>query len=232
MKKNKITLSFICLLLSNLALAEYIECFSFNPLPGKHAQMLSKMAEAAEIHEEYGALVNIAVLNVGGLGHQTDYCLRWDNRVEWAKSKDAMRQSEKLTSWTKKALKYPSATQVASIAGLNIDPSVTVERFRELHVYHVFVIKPAIGREAEALARMQKFEEFYEKFSTNEVEIYNDAVGGTGEIHVLSTNESWTAMVGTGTPTQEAQDWYAKEMGPPDPTLFQVVKEFNGHTIR
>ena len=43
--------------------------------------MLSKMAEAAEIHEEYGALVNIAVLNVGGLGHQTDYCLRWDNRV-------------------------------------------------------------------------------------------------------------------------------------------------------
>ena len=45
-------------------------------------------------------------------------------------------------------------------------------------------------------------------------------------------NESWTAMIGTGTPTQEAQDWYAEEMGPPDPTLFQVVKEFNSHTIR
>ena len=232
MKKNKITLSFICLLLSNFASAEFIECFSFNPLPGKHAQMLSKMAEAAEIHEEYGALVNIAVLNVGGLGHQTDYCLRWDNRVEWAKSKDAMRQSGKLTSWREKALKYPSATQVASIAGENIDPTVKAERFRELHVYHVFVIKPAIGREAEALARMQKMEELYERYSTNEVEIYNDIAGGTGEIHVLTTNESWTAMIGTETPSQEAQDAWAKEMGPSDPTLFQVVKEFNGHTIR
>ena len=232
MKKNKITLSFICLLLSNFASAEFIECFSFNALPGKHAQMLSKMAEAAEIHEEYGALVNIAVLNVGGLGRQTDYCLRWDNRIEWAKSKDAMRQSGKLTSWREKALKYPSATQVASIAGENIDPTVKAERFRELHVYHVFVIKPAIGREAEALARMQKIEELYERSSTNEVEIYNDIAGGTGEIHVLTTNESWTAMIGTETPSQEAQDAWAKEMGPSDPTLFQVVKEFNGHTIR
>ena len=103
---------------------------------------------------------------------------------------------------------------------------------RELHVYHVFVIKPAIGREAEALARMQKIEELYERSSTNEVEIYNDIAGGTGEIHVLTTNESWTAMIGTETPSQEAQDAWAKEMGPSDPTLFQVVKEFNGHTIR
>ena len=49
---------------------------------------MNTVQEAAVIHTKLGANIGVYAMNVGGIGQEIQYCMRWDNILEWGKSKD------------------------------------------------------------------------------------------------------------------------------------------------
>ena len=61
-------------------------------------------------------------------------------------------------------------------------------------------------------------------------QLYVAGPGGTNELHVLTTNDSWTSLMESWTKLGEDKE-FAKFAEADDPTLYQLVKQFNGRTL-
>ena len=81
------------------------------------------------------------------------------------------------------------------------------------------------------IARFKQFEKLSEQYG-NQVDLYEDVAGGTGELWVLMTNESFTALIGAGAgPVDENDKDLQDYVAAADPTMYQVLKEMRGHTL-
>ncbi len=233
MIKTLRTISLIILFISTSARAEVIECHSFEPNPGKGSEMFEFMTELAQIMEKTDdVVVNIAAPVAGGQGYQVDYCTRWDNYLAYAKTKDASDKGlvkKHYEDFTKKWQGTSLMTKISSIQARNLDESVKAKDFEKYHAYYVSVFKASVGRQKELLERAKEYEKFVEKHG-NQVELYVAGPGGTNELHVLTTNDSWTSLMESWTKLGEDKE-FAKFAEADDPTLYQLVKQFNGRTL-
>ena len=89
-----------------LAMAEKLEVFTWEPMPGKSPQLIQGMMAAAKIHNASGATVGIYQHDVGST-QLFDYVLRWDNDAAWAKTK-ASNNSEEWQAFWAQASENPS----------------------------------------------------------------------------------------------------------------------------
>ncbi len=233
MTKTLSTISLIILFISTSARAEIIECHSYNPIPGKGSEMVEFMTEMAQIMEKTDdVVVNIGVPVAGGQGSQVDYCMRWDDILAYAKTQDASDKGIFKKHYEEFAKKWQGTslmTKISSIQAGNEDKSVKAKEFEKYHAYYVNVMKASVGRQEELNERVKEYEKFAEKHG-NQVELYWAGPGGTGELHVLTTNDSWTSLVESWIKLGEDKE-FAKFRETDDPTLAQVVKNFNGRTI-
>ena len=119
-------------------LQKLLECYSWNANPGKSAQFMNTVQEAAVIHTKLGANVGVYAMNVGGIGQEIQYCMRWDNILDWGKSKDKMAQSQEMQAFFfAEASQNPTGTLVATISGANLDQSAKADLFDKPMAFQV-----------------------------------------------------------------------------------------------
>ena len=214
------------LIVGSTAHAEVAECFSIEPDPGKTADMLQTMQEAAELHETLGATVGIYQINVGG--SHFDYCMRWDNPIAWGESKDKMMVSQELTEWF--ASVKPTATMIGSISGGNVDLSVAADSMSGPFVFQVQVWEVAPKTRPQIMARFIEAESILEDLGAR-VEIYTEGAGGTGRVHYVLQYPSWADMAKGFMAIGQSEKW-AAFVADNDPDLGKVVQSFNGVALR
>ena len=234
MIKNLTKLAIFAVCTINAVSAEHVECHSMNPISGKEIEMIESMTELAMIFEKHhDVVVNIVDVKVGGQGKQIDFCVRWDDQVAWAKSQDSIGpgQNKDMTAWGEKWGTSARSVKIGSSSSNNLDTAAKKERFNQYHVFHVFALKAELGRHDEMIARFKQFEKLSERYG-NQVDLYEDVAGGTGELWVLMTNESFTALIGSGAgPVDENDKDLQDYVAAADPTMYQVLKEMRGHTF-
>ena len=191
--KIKILLTLFITSFSVTSFAEVAECYSWNANPGKSAQFMSTVQEAAVIHSKLGANVGVYAMNVGGIGQEIQYCMRWDNILEWGKSKDKMAQSQEMQAFFAKASQNPTGTLVATISGANLDQSAKADLFDKPMAFQVQVWEVAPGRTLEAITTFQEAEKIIESLGM-QVEIYQEGAGGNGKMHYVIASDNWTKL--------------------------------------
>ena len=191
--KIKILLTLFITSFSVSSFAEVAECYSWNANPGKSAQFMSTVQEAAVIHSKLGANVGVYAMNVGGIGQEIQYCMRWDNILEWGKSKDKMAQSQEMQAFFAKASQNPTGTLVATISGANLDQSAKADLFDKPMAFQVQVWEVAPGRTLEAITTFQEAEKIIESLGM-QVEIYQEGAGGNGKMHYVIASDNWTKL--------------------------------------
>ena len=214
------------LVVGSTAHGEVVECYSWQPDPGKTADMLQTMQEAAELHEKLGAAVGIYQINVGG--SHFDYCMRWDNPIAWGECKDKMMVSQELAEWF--AGVKPTATMVGSISGGNVDPSVAADSMSGPFVYQVQVWQLAPETRPQIMARFEEAEAILEDLGAR-VEIYTEGAGGTGRVHYVMQYPSWADMSKGFMAIGQSKKW-AAFVAENNPDLGKVVQSFNGVALR
>ena len=170
--------------------AEVMECYSFNPVPGKQALMIERMAEVAEIQEKFGANIDIYAIEIGGLGAQFDYCMRWDTPQDWGTSKDAMATSLELQAWFSEEQKAPSGLLLSSVEAFNLDVEVKASSFSAPSYFRAYTgMEAEYGKDLEVQARLKRMEEVFEK-SGLRVEVYTSDFGSPKGYHFIMFGES------------------------------------------
>ena len=191
--KIKILLALLISSFSVSSFREVAECYSWNANPGKSAQFMNSVQEAAVIHTKLGANVGVYAMNVGGIGQEIQYCMRWDNILEWGKSKDKMAQSQEMQAFFAKASQNPTGTLVATISGANLDQSAKADLFDKPMAFQVQVWEVAPGRTLEAITTFQEAEKIIESLGM-QVEIYQEGAGGNGKMHYVIASDNWTKL--------------------------------------
>ena len=191
--KIKILLALLISSFSVSSFTEVAECYSWNANPGKSAQFMNSVQEAAVIHTKLGANVGVYAMNVGGIGQEIQYCMRWDNILEWGKSKDKMAQSQEMQAFFAKASQNPTGTLVATISGANLDQSAKADLFDKPMAFQVQVWEVAPGRTLEAITTFQEAEKIIESLGM-QVEIYQEGAGGNGKMHYVIASDNWTKL--------------------------------------
>ncbi len=227
---RKILISLVCLSATQIAYSEVMECYSFNPLPGKTSLMLEHMNQAAEIHESLGAVAGIYAVSVGGSGSQYDYCLRWNDSMSWAKTQDKMRVSKEFQDFFAKVQADPGGTLISSGSFNNLDPSVKATDFQEPAVFQVISLSPAMDRLEDAIERVKKLETLFEERGFR-VEVYSTEVGSPQGLHALVMADSWTTAIGFGMKEQtQAEIAFEKSS---DPSMYlREAYTFQGQSLR
>ena len=191
--KIKILLALLISSFSVSSFTEVAECYSWNANPGKSAQFMNSVQEAAVIHTKLGANVGVYAMNVGGIGQEIQYCMRWDNILDWGKSKDKMAQSQEMQAFFAKASQNPTGTLVATISGANLDQSAKADLFDKPMAFQVQVWEVAPGRTLEAITTFQEAEKIIESLGM-QVEIYQEGAGGNGKMHYVIASDNWTKL--------------------------------------
>ena len=191
--KIKILLALLISSFSVSSFTEVAECYSWNANPGKSAQFMNSVQEAAVIHTKLGANVGVYAMNVGGIGQEIQYCMRWDNILEWGKSKDKMAQSQEMQAFFAKASQNPTGTLVATISGANLDQSAKADLFDKPMAFQVQVLEVAPGRTLESITTFQEAEKIIESLGM-QVEIYQEGAGGNGKMHYVIASDNWTKL--------------------------------------
>ena len=142
---NKSFLLSLILVISSNSFAEIVEVYRWKPFPGKSAQLLSDMQEAAQIHSDMGISVQINQLGIGST-QNIDYVMRFDDIEAWGNLKDMNAVSDDWSSFYSQVAANPGGELVESINGINTDTSVMADDFENEKVFSVFVWDPAPGR--------------------------------------------------------------------------------------
>jgi L-rhamnose mutarotase len=174
-----------------LAMAEKLEVFTWEPMPGKSPQLIQGMMAAAKIHNASGATVGIYQHDVGST-QLFDYVLRWDNDAAWAKTK-ASNNSEEWQAFWAQASENPSGKLIRSLEGYNMDTSVKAQDMASHGPYRVFIWRPVPGNTATLLNNFARAKVIHESLGAR-IDMYREGVGGTGNYHYLMTWDSWEAM--------------------------------------
>jgi hypothetical protein len=194
---TKVFIVLSMILSSTSALAERLEVFRWQALDGKAAQLASSLIAAAKLHEKSGASVGVFQMDVGGSGNTTfDYVLRWDSSEAWAKTK-AYNSGEEFSAFFAKAGEDPSGQLMMSLEGLNWDTSVSAASFADDGPFRVFIWKPTQGRMADVYKTFMEAKAIHEGLGAR-VNIYNEGIGGTGNIHYVMSWKDWASMAKSG----------------------------------
>ena len=227
--KIKILLTLFITSFSVSSFAEVAECYSWNANPGKSAQFMSTVQEAAVIHSKLGANVGVYAMNVGGIGQEIQYCMRWDNILEWGKSKDEMAQSQEMQAFFANASQNPTGTLVATISGANLDQSAKADLFDKPMAFQVQVWEVAPGRTLEAITTFQEAEKIIESLGM-QVEIYQEGAGGNGKMHYVIASDNWTKL-SEGFASLGTSEKWNKFIATVSPDGAKLISTHNGSSI-
>ena len=228
MKKINFLLLSVILTVSSATYGEVIEVFQWKALQGKGAELLQSMVEASEIHTELGAVVNIYQRDVGSSYQGASYVLRWDDPVSWAASREKAATSPKLAKFFQRVSRKPSGELVASIEGINLDPSVKSDSFGNVKVLRVYVWDPAPGKTQKLLENFVTAERIHESLGAR-VESYAEGIGGTGNYHYTMGFESWTSLADFFIKLSTNEEWAAFQasLDAGDATLINSFQAFS-----
>ena len=227
--KIKILLALLISSFSVSSFTEVAECYSWNANPGKSAQFMNSVQEAAVIHTKLGANVGVYAMNVGGIGQEIQYCMRWDNILEWGKSKDKMAQSQEMQAFFAKASQNPTGTLVATISGANLDQSAKADLFDKPIAFQVQVWEVAPGRTLEAITTFQEAEKIIESLGM-QVEIYQEGAGGNGKMHYVIASDNWTKL-SEGFASLGTSEKWNKFIASVSPDGAKLVSTHNGSSM-
>ena len=227
--KIKILLALLISSFSVSSFTEVAECYSWNANPGKSAQFMNSVQEAAVIHTKLGANVGVYAMNVGGIGQEIQYCMRWDNILEWGKSKDEMAQSQEMQAFFAKASQNPTGTLVATISGANLDQSAKADLFDKPMAFQVQVWEVAPGRTLEAITTFQEAEKIIESLGM-QVEIYQEGAGGNGKMHYVIASDNWTKL-SEGFASLGTSEKWNKFIASVSPDGAKLVSTHNGSSM-
>ena len=225
----KILLALLISSFSVSSFTEVAECYSWNANPGKSAQFMNSVQEAAVIHTKLGANVGVYAMNVGGIGQEIQYCMRWDNILEWGKSKDKMAQSQEMQAFFAKASQNPTGTLVATISGANLDQSAKADLFDKPMAFQVQVWEVAPGRTLEAITTFQEAEKIIESLGM-QVEIYQEGAGGNGKMHYVIASDNWTKLSEGFAALGTSEKWN-KFIASVSPDGAKLVSTHNGSSM-
>ncbi|MDG0979447.1 MAG: hypothetical protein P8O79_06935 [Halieaceae bacterium] len=205
---------FLCLAVMSAsvsAFAERLEVFRWQALDGKTEQLVSALTEAAKLHEKTGASVGIFQMDVGVPGNATfDYVLRWNASADWAKTK-SYNASDEWLKFFSEATKNPSGQLMMSLEGLNWDAEVTASSFADDGPFRVFIWRPTPGMMSKIYETFMTAKGIHEKLGAK-VNIYNEGVGGTGNIHYVMSWDDWGAMAKSGDAIAASKEFMALQM--------------------
>ena len=227
--KIKILLTLFITSFSVTSFAEVAECYSWNANPGKSAQFMSTVQEAAVIHSKLGANVGVYAMNVGGIGQEIQYCMRWDNILEWGKSKDEMAQSQEMQAFFAKASQNPTGTLVATISGANLDQSAKADLFDKPMAFQVQVWEVAPGRTLDTITTFQEAKKIIESLGM-QVEIYQEGAGGNGKMHYVIASDNWTKL-SEGFASLGTSEKWNKFIASVSPDGAKLVSTHNGSSM-
>ena len=161
--KIKILLTLLITSFSVSSFTEVAECYSWNANPGKSAQFLNTVQEAAVIHTKLGANIGVYAMNVGGIGQEIQYCT--DGITFWiGESQKTKWLNHKRCRLFAKASQNPTGTLVATISGANLDQSAKADLFDKPMAFQVQVWEVAPGKTLEVIANFQKAEKIIESW--------------------------------------------------------------------
>lgn len=193
------------------AFAERLEVFRWQALDGKTEQLVSALTEAAKLHEKTGASVGIFQMDVGVPGNATfDYVLRWDTSADWAKTK-SYNYSDEWLKFFSEATKNPSGQLMMSLEGLNWDAEVTASSFADDGPFRVFIWRPTPGMMPDIYQTFMAAKDIHEKLGAK-INIYNEGVGGTGNIHYVMSWDDWGSMAKSGDAIAASEEFMALQM--------------------
>lgn len=190
-----------------LASAEIIEVYTWEPHPGRSADMLATMQEAAQIHTALGANIQINALDIGST-QNIDYVMRYDDISDWGASRDRNAASEEWTAFFARYSSDPAGKLVASIQGVNTDPSAMADDFSEHPVFTVNIWEPAVGRGGDLAQGLAAAKAIHEELGAR-VEVYNEGFGGTNKQHYVMFFDSWTHMAEVTEAMSTSESWQA-----------------------
>lgn len=211
---KRILRTILCLIVVSApvsAFAERLEVFRWQALDGKTEQLLSALTKAAKLHEKSGASVGIFQMDVGASGNATfDYVLRWDTSGDWAKTK-AYNSSEEWLKFFSEATSNPSGQLMMSLEGLNWDADVTAASFADDGPFRVFIWRPTPGMRAEVYKTFMAAKDIHEKLGAK-INIYNEGIGGTGNVHYVMSWDDWESMAKSGDAIAASKEFMALQM--------------------
>tara|TARA_Y100001970_G_scaffold178308_1_gene217150 strand:+ start:201 stop:896 length:696 start_codon:yes stop_codon:yes gene_type:complete len=228
-KLNKIILV-LSLTTSSLVYSEVAEVFTWKANPGKDAELIQAFKEAAVIHEKEGAVVAIEAMNVGDTQGTYQYVMRWDNPVEWGKSKDKINTSAEWAAFGQKYAPGSLGVMVSSLSGGNLDQSVKATDFADPFVYSVQVWEATPGKVQELVANFMTAKSIIEQTGAR-VEIYSEGTGGNGKFHYVLLYENWTKMGESYAALGASDEWAAFQASTAQGNSGKLVSSHSGSVI-
>jgi len=229
MKKVALIISMI--LFTSSAFSEIVEVYRWKAYPGKAAQLLSDMQEAAQIHSDMGIAVQINQLGIGST-QNVDYVMRFDDLESWGRLKDMNVVSREWNNFYSRVAADPGGELVESINGINTDTSVMADDFENGQVFSVFVWDPAPGRSAELAQGFEAAANIHESLGAR-VEGYTEGFGGTDNMHYVMIYDSWSDMAAAQERMATSEEWLAFQnvtATATEPTAT-LVQTFTGQTV-
>jgi len=199
--------SIFLLSVAQFASAEIIEVYRWEPYPGRSADMLATMQEAAQIHTALGANIQINALDIGST-QNIDYVMRYDDISDWGAARDRNGASAEWTAFFARYSSDPAGKLVASIQGVNTDPTEMADDFSEEPVFSVNIWEPAAGRAGDTSQWLAAAKAVHEELGAR-VEIYNEGFGGTNKRHYVMFFDSWTHMAEVSEAMSTSESWQA-----------------------
>jgi len=231
MKKLQILLITAIFTLSSNAYTELVEVYTWKAYPGKQVQLLEAFRDAAEIHEDEGAVVSIELMNVGSTVGTYQYVLRWDSPLTWGPSKDKLNTS---SAWVEFQKKYPGSSlgeMSSSLSGLNLDQTVKAGDFKDPFVYSVQVWEATPGKGQELLTNFMTAKSIIESTGAR-VEIYSEGTGGNGKFHYVLLYDNWTKMGESYAALGTSSEWAAFQASTNQGNSGKLVSSHSGQVIK
>jgi hypothetical protein len=229
MKKILTILCFTCLIQTSFA--EIVEVYRWEAYPGRQADMLVTMQQAAEIHTALGANIQINALDIGST-QSLDYVMRYDDLASWGESRDKNTESAEWAAFYASVASNPAGKLVASFSAVNNDADAMADDFDEQPVFNVSVWDPRPGSGVELAQGLEMAKAMHERMGAR-VEIYVDLYGGTDKMHYVMSFDSWTHHAEVFEAMESDEAWLqfiALNSENPDPSAA-LVERFAGRVL-
>jgi hypothetical protein len=229
MKKLLTILSLTCLIQTSFA--EIVEVYRWEAYPGRQADMLATMQQAAEIHTSLGANIQINSLDIGST-QNLDYVMRYDDLASWGESRDKNTESAEWAAFYASVASNPAGKLVASFSAVNNDADAMADDFDEQPVFNVSVWDPRPGSGVELAQGLEMAKGMHERMGAR-VEIYVDLYGGTDKMHYVMSFDSWTHHAEVFEAMESDEAWLqfiALNSENPDPAAA-LVERFAGRVL-
>lgn len=229
MKKILTILCFTCLIQTSFA--EIVEVYRWEAYPGRQADMLATMQQAAGIHTSLGATIQINSLDIGST-QNLDYVMRYDDLASWGESRDKNMESAEWAAFYASVASNPAGKLVASFSAVNNDADAMADDFDEQPVFNVSVWDPRPGSGVELAQGLEMAKGMHERMGAR-VEIYVDLYGGTDKMHYVMSFDSWTHHAEVFEAMESDEAWLqfiALNSENPDPAAA-LVERFAGRVL-